>query len=273
MAEAITLLSSWGLRVVMGETTIAQYHQFAGDDAFRAADMQRFLDDDDVKAIIAARGGYGTIRMIDMLDFSRFTERPKWIIGFSDITLLHTHILTNFNTQSIHGQMPISMADSSPAALESLRKCLFGEPLSYPIAPQPLNRIGQAEGILTGGNLSLLIAASGSVSDLDYADKILFIEDVGEYLYALDRMLYSLKRAGKLKHLRGLIVGAFSQMKDNDIPFGQSPEEIIAAIVSEYDYPVCFGFPAGHVPDNQAMLFGRTICLTVDTDKSTIQYL
>lgn len=273
MTAAIGLLESWGLKVVLGETLTASYHQFAGDDAFRAADMQRFLDDDNVKAIIAARGGYGTIRMIDMLDFGRFSQRPKWIVGFSDITLLHTHILTNYKIQSIHGQMPVNMSDSSTAALESLRKCLFGEPISYEVPPHRLNRTGEAEGILTGGNLSLLVAVSGSVSDLEYSDKILFIEDVGEYLYSVDRMMYALKRAGKLKHLRGLMVGSFSLMKDNDIPFGQNVEEIIAAVVAEYDYPLCFNFPAGHVPDNRAMMFGRCVNLSVGSDTAAVCYL
>lgn len=266
MTDAVKLLQSWGLEVVLGETVDASYHQFAGDDDLRARDLQRFIDDDSIKAIIAARGGYGTIRMIDKVNFSRFAQNPKWLVGFSDITLLHTHLFTNYNTQTIHGQMPINIPDASSHSLETLRKALFGEKLSYKFTSHVLNRSGSSSGILVGGNLSLLIAASGSVSDLDYTNKILFIEDVGEYLYSIDRMLRNLKRAGKLRNLAGLIVGAFTDVKDNDIPFGQTVPEIIMEVVKEYNYPVCFDFPAGHIPDNCSMIFGKTLNLSVNKE-------
>jgi len=272
MTDAINLLQSWGLEVVLGETVNASFHQFAGDDDMRASDLQRFINDDTVKAIFAARGGYGTIRMIDKVDFSHFAEQPKWIIGFSDITLLHTHLYTNYNTQSIHGQMPVNIPDASAYSLETLRKALFGEELRYQFHSHTLNRPGKAEGILVGGNLSLLIAAAGSVSDLDYNNKILFIEDVGEYLYSVDRMVRSLKRAGKLKNLKGLIVGGFTDIKDNDIPFGQSVEEIIMDVVSEYDYPVCFEFPAGHIPGNNSLILGRSFQLDIKPHLVYIKY-
>ncbi len=263
MTDAVKLLQSWRLEVVLGETVDASWHQFAGDDDLRARDLQRFIDDDSIKAIIAARGGYGTVRMIDKVDFSRFAQNPKWLVGFSDITVLHTHLLSNYNAQTIHGQMPVNIPDASARSLETLRKALFGEELSYRFTSHALNRSGKGSGILVGGNLSLLIAVSGSVSDLDYNGKILFIEDVSEYLYAIDRMMRNLKRAGKLQHLAGLIVGSFSDVKDNDIPFGQTVPEIIMDVVKEYNYPVCFDFPAGHIPDNCSLILGKTLNLSV----------
>jgi muramoyltetrapeptide carboxypeptidase len=271
MTDAISLLQSWGLEVILGETLNLSFHQFAGDDAQRAQDLQRLVDDDSIKAIIAARGGYGTIRMIDKVDFGRLTQNPKWLVGFSDITLLHTHLYNNFNIQSIHGQMPVNIPDASAKSLESLRKALFGEEISYEFNAHTLNRRGETEGILIGGNLSLLIAASGSVSDLDYNNKILFIEDVGEYLYAIDRMIRTLDRAGKLKNLAGLIVGSFTEIKDNDIPFGQTVEQIIMDVVDKYAYPVCFDFPAGHIPNNMSLIFGSRAKLAVGDTHVTIK--
>ena len=273
MTDAILLLESWGLEVVLGETMTASYHQFAGDDALRASDLSRFIADSSIKAIFAARGGYGTIRIIDDVDFMPIKEAPKWIIGFSDITVLHTHVFSVFGLQSIHGQMPVTIPDGTSASLETLRKALFGEELSYHFFAEKLNREGEAQGILVGGNLALLAAVSGSVSDLDYDGKILFIEDVGEYLYNIDRMMRTLKRAGKLKNLAGLMVGAFTELKDNDIPFGQTAEEIIFEAVKEYSYPVCFNFPAGHITNNQALIFGKMLNLAVQKQHTTATYL
>lgn len=272
MTDAVSLLQSWGLEVVLGETVTASYHQFAGDDALRARDMQRFIDDDSIKAIIAARGGYGVIRMIDLVNFTRLATHPKWIAGFSDITLLHSHLITNYQLPCIHGQMPLNIPDASARSLDTLRKALFGEALNYRLMPHPLNRSGEASGILIGGNLSLLIAQSGSVSDLDYSGKILFLEDVGEYLYAIDRMLRCLKRAGRLSKLAGLIIGGFTDMKDNDIPFGQTIPEIIMDVVAGYDYPVCFDFPAGHVPDNCSLVLGKNISMAVGATGSAVKF-
>ncbi|SDT60622.1 muramoyltetrapeptide carboxypeptidase [Mucilaginibacter mallensis] len=273
MADAISLLQSWELEVILGETVEASYHQFAGDDELRARDMQKFIDDDSIKAIIAARGGYGTIRMIDKVDFTRFAEHPKWVVGFSDITILHAHLYSNYNTQSIHGQMPVNIQDASAKSLETLRKALFGENISYHFNSHNDNRSGNAKGVLIGGNLSLLAAVAGSVSDMDYSGKILFIEDVGEYLYSVDRMIRTLDRAGKLKNLAGLIVGGFTEIKDNDIPFGQTIAEIIMDVVKEYDYPVCFDFPAGHIPDNHSLILGRMLSLSVKNEHVEIKYL
>jgi muramoyltetrapeptide carboxypeptidase len=273
MDDAVALLQSWGLEVVLGETIEASYCQFAGDDELRARDLQRFIDDDSIKAIIAARGGYGTIRIIDRVDFSRFAAHPKWLVGFSDITVIHAHLFANYQAQTIHGQMPVNIPDASAYSLESLRKTLFGEEIGYKFTSHALNKSGEAQGVLTGGNLSLLVAVLGSVSDYNYDGKILFIEDVGEYLYSIDRMIRTLDRAGKLKNLAGLMVGGFTEVKDNDIPFGQTVHEIILEVVKNYNYPVCFDFPAGHIPDNQSLILGRILNLSVNKEHVAANYL
>lgn len=272
MRDAVNLLTDWGLEVVLGDTVTASYHQFAGDDNFRAADMQRFINDDSIKAIFAARGGYGTIRMVDLVNFSALKTNPKWLVGFSDITLLHAHIISNYNLPCIHGQMPLNIPDASAYSLETLRKALFGDNLAYQLRTHPNNRIGEATGVLIGGNLSLLLAISGSASDMDYTDKILFIEDVGEYLYAVDRMLRALKRAGKLKNLAGLIVGGFTDLKDNDIPFGQTLAQLVMDVVADYNYPVCFDFPAGHIPNNCSIILGKSIKLSIQANTTNINF-
>jgi len=273
ITDAVKLLKSWGLNVVLGETVNASWHQFAGTDELRTADMQQFLNDPEIKAIFAARGGYGTIRIIDDLDFTIFKKHPKWIIGFSDITVLHSHIQALYKIESLHAQMPLTIPDGTKPSLESLRKALFNEPLDYKYTSDIKNRNGESTGILIGGNLTLMVMLSGSVSEQDYTDKILFLEDVGEYLYSLDRMMWNLKRSGKLTNLKGLIVGSFTEMKDNDIPFGQSAEQIIMSHVSEYDFPVCFNFPAGHISDNRALIFGRKVSMNVKELEIKISYL
>lgn len=268
--DAVRLLESWGLDVVLGQTVTASWHQFAGTDELRTADMQRFLDDPSIKAIFAARGGYGTIRIVDKLNFSTFAAHPKWVVGFSDITVLHSHILANFGIETLHGQMPLTIPDGTKPSLESLRQALFGENVSYTLPAGATNRAGTATGILTGGNLAILMALRGSVSEVDLSGKILFLEDVGEYLYAIDRMMYSLARSGKLAGLAGLIVGGFTSLKDNDVPFGQTAEEIIQSSVAAYNYPVIYHFPAGHIDDNRALVFGKTVTLSVRTDTVTL---
>ncbi|MCJ8211996.1 LD-carboxypeptidase [Mucilaginibacter sp. RS28] len=273
MQDAVHLLESWGLRVVLGETTSAEWHQFAGDDQLRAKDMQRFIDDPEVKAIFAARGGYGTIRMIDLVDFSPLAENPKWLIGFSDITIIHAHLLANYGLQSIHGQMPINIPDATISSIQTLKDALFGAPLIYHLKGDKQNKTGKATGQLIGGNLTLLTAILGSASDMDYTGKILFIEDVGEYLYATDRMIHTLKRAGKLKDLAGIIVGGFTEVKDNDIPFGFSANEIILEAVKEYNYPVILNFPAGHVADNNSLILGAEVSIETNTDKASISFI
>lgn len=273
ISAAIGILESWGLHVVQGKSVSAEHHQFAGSDELRTADLQQFLNDESISAIIAGRGGYGTIRIIDELDFTLFNQSPKWLIGFSDITVLLSHAFAQLNTQSIHAQMPYTFLESTADALESLRKALFGEAIHYTYASHFENKVGKAEGVLIGGNLSLLMAVQGSVSEMDYTDKILFLEDVGEHEYAIDRMMRSLKRAGKLAKLKGLIVGAFNEIGEEKIPFGQTPEEVIWELVKEYDYPVCFNFPVGHINDNRAMVLGKNVSLQVSTSNVTFQFL
>lgn len=263
ISEAVNLLESWGLEVLIGDTVYASHHQYAGTDEQRARDLQKFLDDPRVKAVFAARGGYGTIRIIDRLDLSTFAASPKWLIGFSDITVLHSHIQALYGIETIHGQMPLNVPDATKVSLTSLRAALFGEELDYQYKSDLQNRPGTASGILTGGNLTLLVMMAGSVSEQDLDGKILFLEDVGEYLYSIDRMMWNLKRSEKLSRLAGLIVGGFTALKDNDIPFGKTAEEIIMEHVQEYDYPVCFNFPAGHIDDNRALIFGREMKLEV----------
>lgn len=260
MEQAISLLESWGLKVIVGETVSTQFHQFAGEDHFRAAEIQTFINDSEIKAIIAARGGYGCVRIIDQIDFTPLLTQPKWIIGFSDITVFHCQ-LQKMGIQSIHAQMPATIPDSSSNGIESLKKALFGKEIIYPTTFNPLNRKGKINGELIGGNLSILISMLGSKSDPDYTNKILFIEDVGEYLYAIDRMIRTLDRAGKLAKLKGLLVGHFNGIKDNDIPFGFSVEEIILDVIKKYDFPVVFDFPAGHIKDNWALQMGKVISI------------
>jgi muramoyltetrapeptide carboxypeptidase len=271
MTDAIKLLESWGLEVVLGESVNSIFHQFAGTDEMRAADMQKFINDDSVKAIIAARGGYGCIRIVDEIDWSPLLVHPKWIIGFSDITVFHLQ-LQSMGLQSLHAQMPVNIKESSKQGLETLRKALFGEGLNYEIEPYDNNKIGESQAEIIGGNVTLLTACLGARNDISYDGKIPFIEDVNDYNYAIDRMLRSLDRAGKFKNLAGLIVGGFTDLKENDIPFGFTPYEIIQEIVAKYDYPVCYNFPAGHLPDNRALIFGEKVSLSVKKEKVTIKF-
>ena len=261
LSPAIKFFKQLGLEVVLGKNLLKHHHQFSGTDEERIADLQAALDDSTIKAIISARGGYGTLRIIDKLNFSKFKKNPKWIIGYSDITVLHSHIHSNFNVQTIHATMPINFGKNKDA-VESLRKALFGEPLSYTFKKHKLNKNGNCKGILTGGNLSLLYALNNSVSDIETKNKILFIEDLDEYLYHIDRMMLNLKRSGKLKNLTGLIVGGMTDIKDNKVPYGKTAEEIILDAVKEYDYPVYFNFPAGHIDKNSALLLGRKVEIT-----------
>jgi len=268
---AISLLESWGLEVIIGDSVYASHHQFAGTDELRTKDIQRFLDDNGVRAIICGRGGYGAIRIIDQLDFTAFTENPKWFVGFSDVTVLLSHIIAKTQTPCIHGQMPYTFEDSTEAAITSLKNSLFGALQSYSYASTFTNRTGEASGILIGGNLTLLTMLQGSASEMNFDDKILFLEDVGEQEYSIDRMLRMLKRAGKLKNLRGLIIGAFNEIAEEKISFGQTAEEVIREIVKDYKYPVCFNFPCGHIENNLSMVLGAEVALTVE--KNNVQFI
>jgi muramoyltetrapeptide carboxypeptidase len=266
IASAIDWFERQGWQVCYNENLFHEYHQLSGTDEERAANFQEMLNDESIRAIFCARGGYGTVRMIDYLDFSPFIQNPKWIVGFSDITVLHSHIHSNFGIETLHALMPYNFVvnDLSPGSLDSLRTALTGQNLRYRFINNAPYLEGSGEGILVGGNLSILYSLPGSVSDIDTHGKILFIEDVDEYLYHIDRMMRQLKRAGKLDGLNGLIVGGMTNMRDNDTPFGKSVEEIVFDCVQEYDFPVCFDFPAGHIDDNNSLIIGRNCRLSVD---------
>jgi muramoyltetrapeptide carboxypeptidase len=265
MEPAIRLFKAWGLEVVTGSYLTSEYCQYAGTDEQRTSDMQQMLDNAVVKAIFCARGGYGSVRIIDRLDFTKFVASPKWIVGYSDITVFHSHIHRHFGIETLHGPMPINFPENGIAttAIESLRKTLFGEEIEYTIPANPLNRKGTARGQIVGGNLSILYSLSATLSDLETDGKILFIEDVDEYLYHIDRMMMNLKRSGKLNNLAGLIVGGMTKMNDNAIPFGRTAEETISDAVLEFRYPVCFGFPSGHQAENKSLIIGREAELSV----------
>jgi muramoyltetrapeptide carboxypeptidase len=268
---AIRWWEAKGFRIVLGKHLFAEHHQYAGTDEERYEDFQKMLNNSDIKAIFCARGGYGTLRIVDRLDFLSFNLEPKWICGFSDITVLHAHLHKNYEVATIHSTMPVSMNGNNLENLETLYQTLIGERHNYEWNPHILNRTGECSGQLTGGNLSLLYALSGSVSDIDTAHKILFIEDVDEYLYHIDRMMLQLKRSGKLAHLAGLLVGSFTKMRDNEIAFGKVVEQIIYEHCEEYDYPIAFNFPAGHNELNVALKFGALYNLNVESTKTALK--
>ncbi len=266
------VLKDWGLIPVYGNTIGAKLNQFAGDDGLRTDDLQQMLDDDEIKAILFARGGYGTIRIIEKLDFTGFVNHPKLICGYSDITVMHTHINDKLGIETVHSSMPFNFEKNSIEALLSLKNILFGKLPYYKLIPYKLNKIGEADAELIGGNLSILYSLLGTNYGFSTAGKILFIEDIDEYYYHIDRMMMSLKLAGKLQHIKGLVAGGFSDIKDNQIPFGRTAEEIIYEYMKDLNIPVCFNFPAGHIKDNRALLFGKKINLKVEADGVTIRY-
>ncbi len=267
------LLRSWGLIPVYGETIFAKDGQFAGDDMLRANNLQTFLDDPDIRAIICARGGYGTIRIMNKIDFTGFMNTPKFICGFSDMTVLFSHITDKLGMPVIHSGMPFTFPKNSTASLETLKNCLFGIAPEYDIPANSNNILGETSGVLIGGNLSILYSLLGTKFGFSSAGKILFIEDIDEYLYHIDRMMWSLKLAGKLENIIGLVIGGMTDLKDNQVPFGISAETIILEQVKELNIPVCFGFPVGHQDDNRALYLGREIHLKTDSEKSSLIYL
>jgi muramoyltetrapeptide carboxypeptidase len=271
LMPAISILENWGLKVKLGKNIYNSDNQYSGTDSERCSDLQAMLDDTEVKAIISARGGYGAVRIIDKLDFASFAKNSKWVIGYSDITVFHSHLHTCYNTETLHATMPVNF-NKDAESLSLLKKALFGEELSYSIDSYPLNKKGESTGVLIGGNLSLLYALASTPSDINTDGKILFLEDLDEYLYHIDRMMMQLKRSGKLAKLKGLVIGGFSEMKDNTIPFGKTAEEIIIDAVKEYSYPVCFGFPAGHGDKNYPLFLGRNIALSVK-EKTSLKFL
>jgi muramoyltetrapeptide carboxypeptidase len=268
LKPAISWLKNWGLEVVVGSTIGLDNNQLAGTDEQRAADFQEQLDNPNIKAIWCVRGGYGTVRMIDLLDFTKFKQSPKWIVGFSDVTVLHSHLNT-MGYASIHGIMPVS-SKASEEAKETLRKALFGESIEYKVPCEFMNKYGIAKGELVGGNLSILYSLFGSPSAIDCSDKILFIEDLDEYLYHIDRMMMNLKRNGCLESLKGIIVGGMTKMKDNEIPWGKNALEIIQDVTKNYNIPVIYNFPAGHMADNRALIFGKQVTIEVNDIESKV---
>ncbi|WP_281777761.1 S66 peptidase family protein [Croceibacter atlanticus] len=268
---AIKLLTHWGLKVKLGDTVGKEYHQFGGTDVQRAEDFQEMLDDKEVQAIWCARGGYGTVRMIDEVNFSSIETNPKWIIGYSDPTVLHCHI-HNLGVATIHGQMCLEIENKTEGTRDTLKNILFGNYDAIKFASDfKLNRTGHAKGQLIGGNLSVLSSILGSKSTIKTEGKILFLEDLDEYLYHIDRMVHNIKRNGFFKNLAGLVIGGLTDMHDNTSPFGQSAEEIIANAVKEFNFPVCFNFPAGHSKDNRALIFGAETELIVTKDNVVLK--
>ncbi len=273
MNPGLEIFNGWGLIPVEGHNLYGSHHQFSGTDAERTADFQEMLDNPEIKAIISARGGYGCMRIVDRLNFESLVRNPKWIAGFSDLTVFHSHLHQLYQMQTIHSIMVFNMMPGrfDMASVESLGKALTGMPIHYEYKSREmsgLQRSGTCKGSVIGGNLSLLYALSSSASDIDTNGKILFIEDLDEYLYHVDRMMMQLKRSGKLAGLAGLVVGGMNDMRDNETKFGKMAEEIIAEAVADYDYPVCYGFPAGHQKENNALIFGARAELNVGSSIS-----
>lgn len=265
-------LESWGLRVQVAEHCLGRFNYFSGTDEARQADLQQGMDNPEVKAILCARGGYGCIRLVESLNWTPMIEHPKWLIGFSDVTVFHEK-LSRLGIASIHGIMPLGFNEGSVEAIVTLKHALFGAPyfISGPTCKENIN--GQASGELIGGNLAIVCSLLGTPLSYDFKDKILFLEDVGEHIYKIDRMLYALKLNGVFQQIRGLILGGFTEMEDTDVPFGKSIKQLVLEQTQALGIPVAFDFPAGHIQDNRALMFGRSVTLRVTEAQSTLHYL
>ena len=264
----IETLQRWGFEVMVGKTLGSKSkNYFSAPDEDRKNELQAMLDDENIHAILCGRGGYGVSRIIDGLDFTEFKKNPKWIIGFSDITVLHAHLYTKIKVASLHAPMGAAFNEGENEFIKSLYKALIGKKAKYRCAAHPFNKKGNVTAELVGGNLSLLVHLTGTPSDIKTKNKILFIEDIGEHIYNIDRMLYQLKRSGKLSNLTGLIVGGFTDMLDTERPFGKKVYKLINEITAAYDYPVCFGFPVSHEKENYALKIGCTYNLKVGKSK------
>lgn len=270
--NAIKILTSWGLEVIQGKNLLGDYNYFSGTDETRRTDFQEALDNDQAKAIFCARGGYGSVRILDDLDFTGFLKKTKWIIGYSDITVFHNHINQVLQVETLHAPMPLDYAVNQPEdmSLQSVKNALFGEKVDMQFPWHSSNRKGSVQAPVIGGNLSVIMSLLGSVSELDFENKVLFIEEIGESLYRIDRMMVTLKRAGKLDKLKGLIVGHLTNISDNKdtYAYGKTAEDIIREAVADYKFPVCFNFPAGHDKNSISIIHGRTIQLNVADDAS-----
>jgi muramoyltetrapeptide carboxypeptidase len=274
IVPCVNVLKSWGFRIKIGKTVGGvSSNYFSGTDTERLEDLQEMLDDESVHAILFGRGGYGLSRIIDHISFKRFRKSPKWILGYSDISLLHAHIYSNYEIATAHAPMAGAFQNTGPddPYVHSIRDLLTGEKMSYSCDPHSFNRKGEAEGILMGGNLTILAHAIGGASDFKTKGLILFIEDIGEYLYNVDRMLYQLKRAGKFQKPAALIIGSFTDLKDTERPFGKDAYELIRDILDEYAFPVCYGFPVGHLKENVALKCGSECRLKISREKVLLE--
>ena len=272
--QAVALLKSWGLHAVVGENVFNQANHFAGTDAERCADLQNALDDPKISAIWCARGGYGTVRVLDKLNYTEFKKNPKWIIGYSDITALHNQV-HNEGFQSLHALMCVSLTkdlDDIKETVSTFKSAIFGNPENYTLKGSNFNRVGETTGELVGGNLTMLHTMLGSDTSIDTSGKILFIEEIGEYKYHIDRMLQSMKRAGYFDNLNGLVVGDMSKMRKNTTLWGTSVEQLILDALADYDFPIAFNVPAGHEKDNRALVLGKVVELKVEKDESSMTY-
>jgi len=272
--DAVKLLKSWGLNAVIGKHVFSQANHFAGTDDERCEDLQKALDDPSISAIWCARGGYGTVRILDKLNFTKFKAHPKWLIGYSDITALHNQF-HNEGFESIHAMMCVSLSEDNEGLEETIatfKDAVFGKSLSYTLDGSEYNRIGTVTAPLVGGNLTVLHTMLGSKTSIDTSGKILFFEEIGEYAYHIDRMLQSLKRAGYFDNCKGVIIGDITKVRKNTTPWGTSVEQLVIDALSEYDFPIAFNMHAGHEKDNRAMILGRTVELVVGKDKSTLVF-
>lgn len=273
--QAVRLLKSWGLQPIVGQHVFNQADHFAGTDEERCEDFQNAMDDPTVSAIWCARGGYGTVRILDKLDYTQFRKHPKWVIGYSDITALHSQ-LHKEGFQSLHALMCVSLTkdlSEIQETVDTFKSALFGKPNNYQLEGSSYNKEGEAIGQLVGGNLTMLHTMLGSATSIDTSGKILFIEEIGEYKYHIDRMLQSLKRAGYFNNCKGVVVGDMSKLRKNTTLWGTSIEQLILDALAEYDFPIAYNMPAGHEPDNRALVLGKTIQLNVAKEKTTISYL
>lgn len=273
LEDARRMISDWGYQVVLGETVSKKHHQFGGTDTERAADLQSMLDNPVIKCIIVLRGGYGIIRIIDQLDFTAFTLHPKWIVGFSDVTILHAHINDKLGLPTLHAPMPYSWSHNTTEAIISLSSALAGTPKPIRAAHHTLNKHGEVTAPLIGGNLSILYSLLGTRYGFSTVGKILVLEDLDEYVYHIDRMMTSLQLAGKLEHIAGLIIGGMTDMKDHTIPFGEDAASIIHRLTAHLQIPVAFGMPFGHIDDNQTLVLGNQARLQVTETGSVLTAL
>ncbi len=272
ISVAKSFFEQHGFKVRISTNCLGQYHYFSGTDEERTADLQEGLDDPEVKAIVCARGGYGCVRTLDRIQWAVFIRNPKWLVGFSDVTVFH-HRIQRFGIPSIHGTMPFNFQTNSNEALDSLVAALTGTETDVVCEPNPHNVLGAATGKLVGGNLSIVYSLLGTDDQLDFSETILFVEDLAEHLYHIDRMFYALHKAGVLDKISGLIVGGMTELEDTAIPFGKNVEAIISEHFQFRNIPIAFGFPAGHIADNRALILGKTCQLNVTTDEVSLNYM